>query len=181
MKKLLTLAIATITTAPLSTYANNDIQGLIIGAGYQKGIYKEEDFDSASPSQIQFKIGKEITDNFVLRFDYYVGLSDDSIEVFGDTVEIEVDSAWSVLAQPKLPLNDQASVYGLVGFSSGKLTVSVPEYDYSASDDDSGVSFGAGIEFNIDQGVGLYAEYVSYLRDEDYDYFGFNLGVSKTF
>lgn len=83
------------------------------------------------------------------------GVSDDTVQ--GETVEL--DSLFGIYAVGHWPLSDQFQLYGLIGGS--KLEVKAPQ----GSEDDSGLSYGVGAEFDMTNNWSLGVEYTSYLQD----------------
>ena len=58
-------------------------------------------------------------------------------------------------AGPAYRLNDWASLYGVVGFSHGKVTNNATTGLNNSSNDDYGFTYGAGVQFNPMQDVAL--------------------------
>ncbi|MBE5202822.1 outer membrane protein OmpX [Pectobacterium quasiaquaticum] len=58
-------------------------------------------------------------------------------------------------AGPAYRLNDWASLYGVVGFSHGKVTNNATNGLNNSSNDDYGFTYGAGVQFNPMQDVAL--------------------------
>lgn len=58
-------------------------------------------------------------------------------------------------AYPAYRLNDWASLYGVVGFSHGKVTNNATNGQNNSSNDDYGFTYGAGVQFNPMQDVAL--------------------------
>ncbi|MEQ9891387.1 outer membrane protein OmpX [Pectobacterium aroidearum] len=58
-------------------------------------------------------------------------------------------------AGPAYRLNDWASLYGVIGFSHGKVTNNATNGLNNSSNDDYGFTYGAGVQFNPIQDVAL--------------------------
>ena len=84
------------------------------------------------------------------------GVSDDTEG--GETVEL--DNILGVYAVGHWPLSDQFQLYGLIGYSKIEITTS-----FGGSDDDGGLSYGVGAEFDMTNNWSLGVEYTSYLQD----------------
>lgn len=149
------------------------------GIGYHLGSYEEPGFPSASPTGLELKFGTYVSDRVAFEGRIVKGVGDDSIKVLGIDVNLEVDSAISLFLKGDLPLSPTANLYGLIGFTKGKITASVPGFAFSV--DDSGLSYGVGAETELSNDVYVSGEYVFYLSEDTYDYSGFNLGLKKLF
>ncbi|ULX57484.1 porin family protein [Ectothiorhodosinus mongolicus] len=107
------------------------------------------------------------------------GIDDDTVSVAGIDAKLEIDNFFGGYVLGHLPLADQASVYGLIGFTRGKGTISVP--GFSESDTDSGLTWGTGFNFFAPPQLGVNAEYVQYLDESGYDLSAFSLGLTYNF
>jgi opacity protein-like surface antigen len=144
-----------------------------VGFGYHLGSYDEDGFPGADLNGIKIKGGKYVSDNVAVEGHFLMGVGSDT--VIG--VDIELDTAISIFLKGDLPLSDTARVYGLLGYTKGELTASVP--GFSISEDDSGLSFGFGVDVNLAPDLLIGGEYISYIDESDYDYTGFNLTITK--
>src|SRR5690606_39637268 len=83
---------------------------------------------------------------------------------------VEVDNYFSVLAKGILPIQDNLSVYGLAGFSRVAVTSKWCDPLWgcvSGSGSESGLSLGAGAEFELTPQISLSAEYLMMVDDAD--------------
>ena len=149
------------------------------GIGYHLGTYEETGLPSASPTGLELKFGTYVSDRAAFEGRLVMGMGDDSINISGFDVDIELDRAISLFLKGDLPLSSTANLYGLIGFTKGKITASVPGFSFSV--DDSGLSYGVGAEAELSNDVYVSGEYVFYLSEDTYDYSGFNLGLKKLF
>lgn len=72
----------------------------------------------------------------------------------------------SYLAKPQFPISDQATVYGLIGATTAKITV-VSTGNPTTSKTKTQVSFGAGFEYKVQDAVSIGVEYVQYSNKGD--------------
>ncbi|WP_430460985.1 porin family protein [Thalassolituus sp. LLYu03] len=152
-----------------------------IGLGYHMGKYEESGLSDAEPSALKIEVGKYLNSNVAIEGQFLFGLGDDTVDVDGLDVDLELKNAISIFVKGDIDLGEKANLYGLIGFTKGKLEATIDEYDVSVSEDDSGLSYGFGIEGEVADGVSLNGEYIIYLSEDDYDYSGFNFGISKRF
>jgi len=149
------------------------------GVGYHLGSYEETGLSSASLTGLELKFGSYISDTVALEGRLTIGTGNDTISVFGIGVDIELNNALSLFLKGDIPLSPTANLYGLIGFTKGKITASV--LGFSVSEDDSGLSYGIGAESKLSDDVYFSGEYVFYLSEDTYDYEGFNFGIKKLF
>ena len=89
-------------------------------------------------------------------------------------VDLEVENLYGVYAVFHSDDSNAAQVYGVLGITKGELKVEGP--GFSAEEDDSGLSYGIGVNvgaFNL--------EYMSYLDEDDYDVTAISLGYIAEF
>ncbi|MDF1763156.1 MAG: porin family protein [Oleibacter sp.] len=182
MKKLLGISLMVLSASAFADSYTGP-KGLTVGVGYSMGTFDPDEGSSFDLSAVQFRLGNELNQNFAVRFDYLIGTGEESKSIGGIDYKLELDSAFSLLLQPKLALNEKVEAYGLIGFTSASFTASASNAFASQSEEnsDTSLSYGAGIGGNIKDNIGAYAEYVSYIQEDDYDFGGLNLGVTFGF
>ncbi|MDH5407944.1 MAG: porin family protein, partial [Gammaproteobacteria bacterium] len=75
-----------------------------------------------------------------------------------------------------MKLSPTANIYGLIGFSKGEIELST--FAGSVTEDDSGLSFGFGVDTEMSKGMYIGGRFVSYI-DDDADYSGININITK--
>jgi opacity protein-like surface antigen len=174
------LALVTMTAAAA---ANAQTYGEI---GYTATTYKENSNNigiKASPAAVRGIIGHELNPNLAIEGLVAFGLGDATVKVNGQsmsTIKLEIDNAIGIYLKPKTKLNDNVEVFGRVGFSRVKGTVSAAGYG-SESGTDNGFSYGAGLSYAINPGTSLTADYMSYLNKDGAKVNGFTFGVGFKF
>lgn len=165
-----------------STTALADTAGeTYIGGQFAQITYDEDGFSEAEPTALIGRLGYFFADHFAIEARLGFGLSDDSINASGFDVDVEVDSMVGFYGLGNLPLNDVFSVYALAGLTRGELTADVDGYDASATADDSGFSYGAGVQARFNESVSAHVEYMSYLDESDYSVSGLAVGLNVHF
>jgi Outer membrane protein beta-barrel domain len=152
-----------------------------VGGGYHMGNYDEDGLSTASPSALKLEYGYYITDQIAIEGNFAFGIAEDTIDVLGSDVDIEVEQAISLFVKGDLNLSSSVNLYGLLGYTKGKLKATIPDLDETLTENDSGLSYGAGLEGITAGGFIFSAEYIMYLSEDEYDYSGFNLGIAKKF
>lgn len=149
------------------------------GGQYAMVTYDEDNLPEAEPSVIVGRAGLFITDNVSVEGRFGFGLEDDTISALGVDVDAEIDNFFGGYVNGHLPLADQASLYGVIGFTRAKGTASTA--DISLSDTDSGISWGAGFNFYATEQLGLNLEYMQYLDESGYDVSAIAFGAIYNF
>lgn len=150
-------------------------QGLYAGADLSQINYKESSA-SLKTLAVVGKLGYKINDNVAVEGRLGTGVSSDSFDDFGTKVKVETDNLYGVYVKGMLPIADVASVYGLVGYTHGKLSNSS-----MGSTSDGGLSYGAGAEFAITKQIGLNLEWAHLYKGDGYKTRALTLGVSYQF
>lgn len=149
------------------------------GASYHIGTYDETGFPEANPTALTFKAGKYLEKNVAMEARLGLGLTDDTVTYLGTDIDLEVKNVLSFFVKGDLNLSESANIYGLFGFTKGKLEASTSFG--LISEDDSGLSYGLGIEAKMSNDLYFSGEYILYISEDDYDYNGFNFGITKLF
>lgn len=133
---------------------------------YGGASFSSVDIGDIAPSAIGAHIGAKLHPNLAAEVRFGIGMGDDK--------GWEIDNYYSVLAKGILPIQDNLSVYGLVGFS--RVAVSYSEtwcdpfygcFKAEGEASDSGLSLGAGAEFALTPKISLSAEYLMMVDDAD--------------
>ena len=174
-------SVIVLLTLVASTTAVADTAGeTYIGAQLSQVTYDEDGFSEAEPTAIVGRLGYFLADHFAIETRLGFGLADDSIEASGFDVDVEVDSLIGFYGLGNLPLGDVFSVYALAGLTRGELSAEVDGFG-SASGDDSGFSYGAGVQARFNESVSAHIEYMSYLDESDYSVTGLAIGLNAHF
>lgn len=175
-----TIAMAVVATAGLlglgSAYAAD---GLYFGANFSSVTYKEDGFPSAKPTTLALKLGNQFNKNLAVEGRFGFGLSGDTVTVSGIPIEFEIDNYFGIYGKGILPLSEVFSVYGLVGFTSGKATASA--FGVSISESDSDVSFGFGADFAVSKSTAINVEWAKLFEGTGYKVEALSIGVNFKF
>lgn len=144
---------------------------------------------SLKPSAAIAKLGYNVVDYIAIEGRVGTGLTNDSGSISGSIshsgdsltgdleVDAELDTLAGLYAVGRVPLGESnISLYGVLGYTYIEATVET--LGYSASDQDSGASYGAGIQAQFTPTVSANLEYMSYLDKSDYDITAVGLGIN---
>ena len=93
---------------------------------------------------------------------------------------------YGIYLKPKYPILDNLNIYGLLGYSFINMSDPASKTNYNDSPfdgDNSGFSFGGGINYGITSNISVFTDVVNYLRDfgGSNSTWGANLGIRYNF
>lgn len=168
------LSLTCLTALSAQAYAEQ-AQGYY-GIGYQMGSYKETGVPEANPGAITFRVGSYLNQVVSIDARLALGITDDTV---GTNVDVELDTALSVFIKGDVPMTPFVNAYGLLGLTRGEIETSAGSL--TASESETGLSYGLGIEGEINRRTYLSAEYVMYLDENAFEYTGINFGITTRF
>ena len=136
-----------------------------MGVQYSMVTYSETGFPDFEPVALIGRYGSFTSDNFAIEGRFGIGLADDTQNIgSGFDGVIEIDSMFGVYG---VGYADTGStrVYGLFGFTQGKLTATIPGFG-SVSESDSDISFGFGVDIDMGGNAAINLEYMNYMEFE---------------
>lgn len=136
---------------------------------------------SAKPPVFVARIGHFLSDYVAIEGRLGTSLNDDSIE-FADIdtgAKLEVDHIAGVYGVGHLPLGQSASLFAVLGYTNIEGTFSAEGESWT--NDDSGISYGGGIQTLFTPNVSASVEYMSYLNKSDYDVKAISVGANYHF
>ncbi|WP_086933727.1 porin family protein [Agarilytica rhodophyticola] len=107
-----------------------------------------------------------------------LGISDETSTIAGNEIETSTDYYASIYWRPET-VNDRAKIYGLFGFST--ISVSVDSAAGDNSNSESGLSYGGGVGFVIEESWNLNFEYRMILDDDDNEFSTVSANVDYRF
>jgi len=134
-----------------------------LGIGYGMVTISESGLPDFEPTALVVRYGNFVTDNFAAEVRLGTGLSDDTQEILpGVDGTIEIDHILGVYGSYYSGTSSSTTrVYGILGFTQVEVTASIPGFG-SASDDDSDISLGLGVNFEIGGNGFINLEYMNY-------------------
>ncbi|WP_144394745.1 porin family protein [Pleionea sediminis] len=145
---------------------------------YVGANYAIVDVDSAKPTALSFKYGKHITNNIVVEGRLGLGLSDDELDFFTD-VKAELDNMYGVYGVYRFMPKSSFDLYGLVGFTKGK--VSAKGSGFSVSESESDLSYGLGFDIKMSDSTAFNLEWARLIDKDDLEATTISAGVTFKF
>ncbi len=125
--------------------------------------------DNASIAALMGKFGVHINQYFSAESRFGGGIADDTIDENGEEVDVKLDYLLGIYGRGHYPIGSIHSIYGVLGVTRGEITG-------TATETDTGFSFGAGADFYIDDQIGFNIEYIQYLNESDNEIDAFSTG-----
>ncbi len=151
------------------------------GLGFVFLDYSEEGVDEdLSLTAIYGRIGSQFNENFSGEIRAGFGVGDDSVDILGIDVDLELDTFFGAYLRGGIPVSETFSPYAVVGFTRGELTASASGFG-SESESETDVSFGLGADITANDDVVLNLEYMNYLDKDGVEIDGFAFSVVTTF
>ncbi|MCW8831306.1 MAG: porin family protein [Gammaproteobacteria bacterium] len=161
-------------------FANSEAESYF-GVQYASGTFSPEGADDIEPGALIIRFGEQISEYFLLEGRAGFGIDDDGIVISGIETVVELDTMAGIYGVGRIDMSNVASLYVLFGLTRGEFTVSNTGQGVSLTDDESGASYGLGINVNVNDSIAVNLEYMSYLSKTDFDYGALGLGVSLKF
>jgi opacity protein-like surface antigen len=108
-----------------------------------------------------------------------IGLAGDDVDISGTTVDLDLNYIFGAYLRAGLPINDKVFPYALLGYSRGELEVSAG--GLSINEAESDISFGFGVDININDPLTINVEYANLLDKDGVEVSGFSLGAVVNF
>jgi opacity protein-like surface antigen len=167
--------------------------GFYVGAAYG-GMSVEDDYYEYFPltglsvqtdidyNTLMFQAGFQYNAYIAMEFRYWFSMGDGDYDISsgdplfsppiaGSYSDMDV---WGLYLKPMYPINNEFSVYGLLGFSGVSVT-GEPGWDLL---DDNDFSWGLGASYAVTPNFVLFADYTS-LYDDAIDYYDFDYEASQ--
>ncbi|MDQ7727322.1 outer membrane beta-barrel protein [Halomonas sp. SpR8] len=148
-----------------------------------------DSISSLKPTAAIAKLGYNVIDFIAIEGRVGAGLTSDSGSISGSIsqgqnsvagdleVDADLDTLAGLYAVGHVPLGEtNVSLYGVLGYTY--IEASVEILGYSATERESGASYGAGIQAQFTPTVSANLEYMSYLDESDYDITAVGVGVN---
>jgi len=174
--KSIAVAVLTVVATAFAGTALAQQERTYFGGNLVWADYKEDGFPTATPTVLSGRFGKEFSRHFAVEGRLGFGIADDTITALGTTISVDVDYAFGVYARGILPLADIFSIYGLIGFTAGKISASAPGVG-SFSDSDSDISFGFGADLAISRNLAVNFEWAKLFEGAGYEVEGTSIGL----
>lgn len=173
-KSLAALAITALLTGTAQAQRN------YIGGNLALLDYSEDTVsDDASLTGLVGRFGVFINRNLAGEVRFGVGLGHDTLTINNLDADIELDYMFGGYLRGVFPINKSIAPYIIGGITHGELTASVAGANYKLSDKD--ISFGAGVDLALLQGIGLNFEYMNYISTGGVDIDALTVGITKKF
>lgn len=164
-------------------------------AYYTDGDYEDWGTFKTSDNAVMLQAGYAFNNYFALEGRYWTGSADVdfSWEQDGTYSEAADFSAYGIYLKPMLPITEEFTVYGLLGYGNVKSKFDT-YFGGATMIDESGFQYGAGVSYAVTENISLFVDYVNlgsgdsfidtraeYEEWTDQDPYTINFGVTYTF
>jgi opacity protein-like surface antigen len=126
--------------------------------------------DSDTFDELMIQAGYKFNEYIAIEGRYWFGVGDNTW-ASGTAYEQDVSvDAWGIYAKPMYPVSEAFNVYALLGYGAVSLDYDIGDTDF---DDNDGFTWGAGVEYSVNDNVAVFVDYVS-LFDDDKNVLGAN-------
>lgn len=137
--------------------------------------------EDAEATGLRLALTGPVSDNLSLETHVATG-GEDTVRVdtpsgSGDA-KVEMKSLVSMFLRPEVELGS-VRVYGLAGYTLGRFEATNGGVTADGSDDD--FSYGVGAEMEVTHGTWITADYIDYLRGDNYDFRAATIGLRFPF
>jgi opacity protein-like surface antigen len=166
--------------AALSTHTYAEQTRGYYGIGYHMGSYENTGIPDADIGAIAFRAGGYLNQVIALEARLALGISDDTVRTSAiNSIDIELDTALSAFIKADVPMTPFVNAYGLLGLTRGEIETS--SASLTSSESETGLSYGLGIEGEINRRTSLSIEYVQLLDEDAFEYTAINVGITTRF
>ena len=163
------------TSALLAAITLTSVTSLASAGAYVGGNYAFIDIDDVDVGALVFKGGYKFNEWAAVEARAGFGIDDDSY--YG--VDVELDSLFGAYFVAGMPTTTGFYPYAIVGYSRGELEAS--GFGNSLSEDESGLSYGLGLDYNFTDFVAANVEVIRYLDEDDAEADAISLGLTYRF
>jgi opacity protein-like surface antigen len=178
-------ALSAIILSPSALFAAEGDQ--YFGIQYASTIFEIDGVsDDWSPAVVIAQYGKYLSENFALEGRIGTDAGSDTRNFSGPggsiDIEVEIDSLFGIYGVGHHVINNNSSVYALIGISRGKASITITgTFPDSGDESKTDMSYGVGAKIGISDTAGINLEYISYLSESDFDVSAVSLGFVAKF
>lgn len=157
-KKIISVAILMATTGMASAQSDAaKTAGPYIGASYSYVSVKNDLTNSGDVklSTVGLLVGYDFNANFALEARVASGVGSDNIRLYGYNVDVKFDRLAGVYGKWSVPIEPQLDIYGLAGFTNGKVKASLRGVTDTESKSSGSLGVGLSYKFNRSNSVSL--------------------------
>lgn len=168
MRKSLMAAVAFVAMGAIATPA-------MAQEGWNAGLgYTHFDGEDVQVGGVTGRLGYRFHPNFGVEGEATFGTNEDNV----NGVDVELDNAYGAYGVGYLPMSENLDLFGRVGYA--QVEASASALGQTVGFEEDGIGFGGGVQWRMNNGLGLRAEYTRLEGEEDgVDTFG--LGVHTQF
>lgn len=156
-------------------------EGKYYGMDAMLVTYSEAGFPDFKPKVLGFKFGNQINANIAIEGRFGLGLTDDTQNfciISCADLTFEIDNFLGAYMK-FMPAGNETKLYGLLGFTKGKASVSA--LGLSATESETDLSYGFGVEVKVSEDAGVNFEYLQAIDKDTFELSSINIGFVSYF
>lgn len=138
--------------------------------------YSEDGVDDLDLNSVIGRVGGYFNPYVGAELRWGYGVNDDSADVAGTSASLELDDMYGAYIKGGVPVGDTFYPYAIVGYTEQEVTVRSGSLG-AASDSDSDISYGLGVDVQLGEKIGLNLEYMSFYDKDDVEIQGLSIGI----
>jgi opacity protein-like surface antigen len=113
-------------------------------------------------ADLSLRLGADVIEYLGMEFRTAVGLNE------GD--RLSHDYSYGFYLKPYYPVDDAWNIYGLLGYAQSKVSYKNEPEEQGINDNETiqnGFSYGLGVEYALQENMGVYAEFLRYIDESE--------------
>lgn len=173
-KAVLVFGVCILSMSAQAVHANE----ISVGVSYATWNYQELFSPDYSPSSLELVASYRLHPNLDIQGNLGLGLSEDNKNSGLLNIGVKVENYAGIYLKPNYDFGNH-SLYALLGYATTSIERTFLNLAYDESM--SGLSYGVGASFGIDDTSSITAEWRQQFDDNRFDLSGFVVGYSHTF
>ena len=149
-----------------------------VGVDYSWTLYENINGTRITPSGIRARYGQYLIPHFAVEAHFLYGTEDDNI-IFGTDAGGKLNNKHTASLFLRGDIGETFKLYGLVGWSY--TTFETTGTALGLQQEESDLSYGAGIEYRVSKNTAIDASYTLYHDEEYFEYSASSLGITHHF
>ena len=171
MKRLIAASVAALCAASASADSTYSVE-------LNKTSYEDNTLEAQS-NALSVVYRNSLNDNFSVNAKFGLGVFDDNVDGLATDADFSIDYLAGVYVQYDLMPSSDFNVFGTLGYTQTELSVKSSLGDFSETE--SGLSYGIGAEYQLNEDFSVYLEAAKLIDDEPIELSSYNIGFEFNF
>ncbi|WP_066018447.1 porin family protein [Endozoicomonas atrinae] len=162
----------------LSAFSPFALANIYVGGSLSAMDYSEGSIEDVAPVALSGLVGIKANEHFSTEVRVGFGVGNDSAKYQGESVTLDVDNFVGVYGRLGMPVG-KVYPYVVAGLTQVEMTIDVA--GQSMSETDSDISYGVGLDYNLNKSLKLNLEYINLYDRGDSKINSVNIGATYHF